>query len=156
MRPYLVLAFAALMFTAIPWLVASTFWNFGEPPARSQFAPRANAVIQRVEAEPLETRGWARLLVWLVPAGTDSFAPGRRLISDELRSLNPARLEAAQTLYAPGTEIRVRVTDDALYPAAWGLFDYLAWIVSVFCLFVAGAGLAGVFVSFRMVMEGRG
>ncbi|MEN0653845.1 MULTISPECIES: hypothetical protein [Hyphobacterium] len=156
-RPALILGLIALMFTAIPWFVAVNFWSFGEPPARTQFAPRADAVVARIETEAVPgSRGGSNLLVWLVAAEEGSFAPGRRLISDAFRSLTPARLESLETVYAPGTEIRVRVTDDALYPAGWVLFDYLAWVVSVFCVIVSGAGLTGVFISFRMVLEGRG
>lgn len=156
MRPALILGFVALMFTAIPWVVATTFWSFGDPPARTQFAPRADAVVARIETEAVGTSPFVNLLVWMEPVEDGAFAPGRRLIADDLGSLREAELGAVEAVYAPGTEMRVRVTDDALYPGPMGFFDYAAWFVSLFCLVVGGAGLFGVFVSFRMVLEGRG
>jgi hypothetical protein len=156
MRPALVLGFVALMFTAIPWIVASTFWHFGDPPARTQFAPRADAVVARIETEAVGTSPFVNVLVWMEPVEDGAFAPGRRLIADDLASRLPREVEAVEADYAPGTEMRVRVTDDALYPGPMGFFDYAAWFVTLFCLVVGGAGLFGVFVSFRMVLEGRG
>ncbi|MBI1234983.1 MAG: hypothetical protein GC208_10830 [Alphaproteobacteria bacterium] len=156
MRPALVLGFVALMFTAIPWIVASTFWHFGDPPARTQFAPRADAVVARIETEAVGTSPFVNVLVWMEPVEEGAFAPGRRLIADDLASRLPREVEAVEADYAPGTEMQVRVTDDALYLGPMGFFDYAAWCVTLFCLFVGGAGLFGVFVSFRMVLEGRG
>lgn len=156
MRAAFVLGFVALMFTAIPWVVASTFWHFGDPPARTQFAPRADAVVARIETEAVGTSPFVNVLVWMEPVEDGAFAPGRRLIADGLTSRRQNEVEAVEAAYAPGTEMRVRVTDNALYPGPMGFFDYAAWFVSLFCLFVGGAGLFGVFVSFRMVLEGRG
>ena len=156
MRPALVLGFVALMFTAIPWVVASTFWHFGDPPARTQLAPRADAVVTRVETEQAGTSPFVNVLVWMEPVDAGAFAPGRRLIADGLASRRGSEVDAVEAAYAPGTEMRVRVTDDALYPGPMGFFDYAAWFVSLFCLFVGGAGLFGVYISFRMVLEGRG
>lgn len=155
-RPALILGFAALMFTAIPWVVASTFWHFGDPPARTQFAPRADAVVERIETEAVGTSPFVNVLVWMEPVEEGAFTPGRRLIADDLGSLRETELAGVEAEYAPGTAMQVRVTDDALYPARMGFFDYAAWFVTLFCLFVGGAGLFGVFISFRMVLEGRG
>lgn len=156
MRPALVLGFVALMFTAIPWIVASTFWSFGDPPARTQFAPRAAAVVDRIETEEIGAGPFLNVLVWMRPVEDGAFAPGRRLIADDLASRLPREIEAVEAAYAPGTEMRVRVTDDALYPGPMGFFDYAAWFVTAFCLVVGGVGLFGVVISFRMVTEGRG
>lgn len=156
MRPALILGFAALIFTAIPWFVAANFWSFGDPPARTQFAPRADAVVARIETEAVGTSPFVNVLVWMEPVEDGGFATGRRLIADDLGSLREAELEGVEAEYAPGTTMRVRVTDDALYPATMGFFDYAAWFVTLFCLVVGGVGLFGVFVSFRMVLEGRG
>lgn len=155
MRLALILGFVALMFTAIPWVVATTFWSFGDPPARTQFAPRADAVVMRVETEAVGTSPFVNVLVWMEPVEDGAFAPGRRLIADDLASRLPREVDAVEADYAPGTVMNVRVTDDALYPGPMGFFDYAAWFVSLFCLFVGGAGLFGVFVSFRMVLGGR-
>ena len=156
MRPALILGFVALMFTAIPWVVASTFWSFGDPPARTQFAPSADAVVARIETEQAGTSPFVNVLVWMEPVEDGAFAPGRRLIADGLASRRQSEVEAVEAEYAPGTVMNVRVTDDALYPGPMGFFDYAAWFVTLFCLMVGGVGLFGVFVSFRMVMEGRG
>ena len=153
---YVVLIFAAVMFTFTPWAIASVFWGIGDVPASSQFAPKADAVVERVEFEDAGGRGRQTLLVWLNPVEDGAFTPGRRLIADDLRSVTPDEVDAISAAYAPGTPLRVRVTDDALHPARMGFFDYAAWIVSAFCLFVGGAGVAGVVVSFQMVRGGRG
>jgi hypothetical protein len=151
---YVVLIFAAVMFTVIPWTVASVFWGIGDVPASSQFAPKADAVVERVEFEAAG-RGRQSMLVWLTPVEDEAFTPGRRMIAGDLRSVTEAEVETVSAAYAPGTPVRVRVTEDALYPARMGFFDYAAWFVSAFCLFVGAAGVAGVVVSFQMVRGQR-